>query len=181
MKPIKILDEKECEYYVNSLDKLQNTFKIKKEPAVDSEIPCRHSYNNIILKPLHKSLTDIASEYFKLKLFPSYSYARYYEKGSRLLPHIDRDACKYSMTLHLSSSNTLLSYPIWFEINNQHISFDLDRGYGIFYDGTEHVHWRNECSHSWYLQLFLHWMDEESKNRLIEEENAKAKHLSIWK
>lgn len=181
MEPLKILSKKECEYYVNCLSELQDTFRIKSEPAVDSQIPCRHSYNNIALKPLHMSLTNMASKHFGVKLLPSYSYARYYEKGSRLLPHTDRAACKYSMTLNISSSDPSLIYPIWFMINDKPVSIDIRQGYGVFYDGMTYAHWRERCNHDWYLQLFLHWMDEDSKDDLIEEEHKNAKHLSLWK
>lgn len=181
MKQLKILNENECNYYIKALSNLQDTFKIKHEYGTKSITPTRHSYNNLLFKPLHKSLTANAISHFGVDLFPMYSYARYYNEHSLLMPHYDREACKYSLTLHVGSNDNNEYYPIWFKINEENISFNLNQGEGVFYDGCEYLHWRNACKHDWYLQVFFHWTDIESKDDLIQFENIKGGRHSLWK
>lgn len=88
------------------------------------------------------------------QLYPTYSYARIYCKGSKLDKHIDRESCEYSVTVCID--NDPYPWPIYMESN----PVVLNAGDIIIYKGLEADHWREELDvETEIVQCFLHYVD----------------------
>jgi len=95
------------------------------------------------------------------KLFPTYSYSRYYKKGEVLKCHTDRPACEYSTTIYLNSSNPEYPYPIFVD----NIAITLREGQGLVYKGCEQEHWREPYPYDFSNHVFLHYIEQKEENR----------------
>ena len=70
-------------------------FKDPQAPGVYSE------YSDMFMETLLVKVLPILEKETDLKLMPTYSYMRVYEKGSILKKHKDRYSCEVSTTLNL--------------------------------------------------------------------------------
>lgn len=111
------------------------------------------------------------------KLFPTYAYARLYQKGEELLCHTDRESCEYSATVTLGFDNAV--WPLFVgdqgtvgdlkilgedEQNYYAKNVDIVRmeiGDAVIYKGCEQPHWRDEFLGEWQTQVFLHYVDQD--------------------
>ena len=71
------------------------TFKDRQVPGVYAE------YSDMVMETLLVKVLPILEKEIDLKLMPTYSYMRVYEKGSVLKKHTDRYSCELSTTLNL--------------------------------------------------------------------------------
>ncbi len=92
-----------------------------------------------------------------LSLIPTYSFVRLYEDGSELLPHFDKAACEYSVSVCLASQ---LNKPNALIIEQQDDVSEiyLAPGDGVLYTGGTCRHWRGLID-GWLLTLILHYVD----------------------
>jgi PKHD-type hydroxylase len=97
-------------------------------------------------------MTDLFSDVTKVKLKPTYSYARIYFKGSELMKHTDRPSCEYSVTINLSQSHP---WPIYMDGT----PLDLSPGDAVIYMGCDVEHYRDVFEGDEYIQVFLHYVD----------------------
>jgi hypothetical protein len=107
------------------------------------------------LKPLMESAAGCS-------LFPTNSVLRIYQKGSVLKKHFDRGTCEYSATL-TAGYDSAEPYPIWLEIDNKEVPVYLEPGDVLIYKGCEVAHWRNGFGGRHWIQLFLHYVDQNGK------------------
>jgi hypothetical protein len=87
------------------------------------------------------------------RLYPTYSFARIYWKGSSLIKHVDRRACEYSMTLCIDCDPE--PWGIW--VDKTEIL--LNPGDLVIYKGQEAYHWRNTYTGNRTIQMFLHYVN----------------------
>ena len=97
-------------------------------------------------------------EVFQKQLFPTYSLARIYMPGATLTPHIDREACEYSITLCLDNENT--PWPIFVKENDHVHEVILYPGDALAYKGIEQPHWRERLKTGTTYQAFFHYVDQ---------------------
>ena len=99
----------------------------------------------------------------KLKLSPTYSYARIYKNGDVLARHKDRFSCEVSTTLNLGGD----PWPIYLDPTSRFgqagIKIDLKPGDMLVYSGCELEHWREEFKGQNCGQVFLHYNKKGSK------------------
>ena len=143
----------------------------------DEQVPNTYShYSDIAMETLLLRTLPIMEKYTKLKLNPTYSYARIYKTGDILHRHKDRFSCEISTTLNLGGD----PWPIHLEpkknvgipngkkitvsSNNKGISINLKPGDMLVYKGMELEHWREEFQGDNCAQVFLHYNDKKSKN-----------------
>ena len=144
----------------------------------------RYSYGNFI----NENFTYHGKN--KLKLNPTYSYARIYKTGDVLHRHKDRFSCEISTTLNLGGD----PWPIHLEAkknvgipdgkkytassNNKGISINLKPGDMLVYQGMVLEHWREEFQGDNCAQVFLHYNNQKSKDA---DKNIydKRKHLGL--
>ena len=99
-------------------------------------------YSDLVMETLLMKLQSLMEEQTKLKLYPSYSYARIYKKGDELKRHKDRLSCEISTTLFLGGDE----WPIFLEPsgkkNKKGIKINLKIGDMLIYKGCKLEHWR---------------------------------------
>jgi len=135
----------------------------------DSQISNTYcTYSDLVMETLLMKLQSLMEEQVKLKLYPSYSYARLYKKGDELKRHKDRLSCEISTTLFLGGDE----WPIFLEPsgkkNKKGIKINLKIGDMLIYKGCKLEHWReifegNECA-----QVFLHYNTKKNIKNLFD-------------
>ena len=116
----------------------------------DQQVPNVYShYADFVMETLLMKVMPIMMKETNLKLIPTYSYARIYEKGSVLAKHKDRPSCEISTTLNLGGD----PWAIYLE----GIKVDLEPGDMLVYSGCELEHWREEFQGNICAQVFLHY------------------------
>ena len=157
----------------------------------DEQVPNTYShYSDIAMETLLLRTLPVMEKHTKLKLNPTYSYARIYKTGDVLHRHKDRFSCEISTTLNLGGD----PWPIHLEpkknvgipngkkitasSNNKGISVNLKAGDMLVYKGMELEHWREEFQGDNCAQVFLHYNNQKSKdaNKNIYD---KRKHLGL--
>lgn len=126
----------------------------------DSQVPSsRGFYKEILFEKLLEHLLPKIELHTGLKLFKTYSYARRYEIGNILKPHVDRESCEITATLALGHEGEI--WPIWVEDREKkHHSFLLKPGDALIFRGMELKHWREENRFAPCSQVFLHYVDK---------------------
>jgi hypothetical protein len=94
-------------------------------------------------------------------LLPTYTYARIYERGAELLPHVDRPECEHSMTISFGGDYDEL-WPIWLMDPEKKVPqmAALNPGDAVIYKGTKLHHWRDEFLGRTQYQAFMHFVEE---------------------
>ena len=143
----------------------------------DEQVPNTYShYADIAMETLLLRCLPIMEKTTKLKLNPTYSYARIYKTGDILHRHKDRFSCEISTTLNLGGD----PWPIHLEpkknvgipdgkkytasSSNKGISINLKPGDMLVYQGMVLEHWREEFQGDNCAQVFLHYNNQKSKN-----------------
>lgn len=119
-------------------------------------------YADVFAESLLLYLQPMMEKISNVKLFPTNSILRIYQKGGILKKHIDRPTCEYSITLTIGYDANEL-YPIWVESKNQKAPISLDRSDMLIYKGCEIPHWREEFTGKHWIQVFLHYVSATGK------------------
>ena len=143
----------------------------------DEQVPNTYSnYADIAMETLLLRCLPIMEKTTKLKLNPTYSYARIYKTGDVLHRHKDRFSCEISTTLNLGGDPWAIHLEpkknvgipngkkITVSSNNKGISVNLKPGDMLVYKGMELEHWREEFQGDNCAQVFLHYNNQKSKN-----------------
>jgi hypothetical protein len=95
-----------------------------------------------------------------MKLFPSYSFTRVYQKGDELKAHVDRPACEISVTCHIATVGK--QWPIWMQApGGEPVEYTLEPGDACVYKGCEIKHWRQPATETDInVQMMLHYVDQ---------------------
>jgi hypothetical protein len=141
----------------------------------DQQVPNTYShYSDIVMETLLEKVKPIMEKQTKLKLIPTYSYARIYKKGDVLNRHKDRFSCEISTTLNLGGD----PWPIFISndqdkgkyIENKYmpskekgIKVDLNPGDMLVYKGNLLEHWRDVFKGTDCGQVFLHYNNSKTK------------------
>ena len=131
----------------------------------DAMVPNTYShYADIVMETLLLKLQPLMEKTTKLKLNPTYSYARIYKKGDVLFRHKDRLSCEVSTTLNLGGD----MWPIYLEPSGKRglkgVKIDLNPGDMLVYKGMEVEHWREKFEGENCAQVFLHYNDLKNKD-----------------
>lgn len=107
--------------------------------------------------------TPLMAQIIEEPVLPTYCYARLYANGDDLKKHTDREACEYSVTLHLGSDGT--DWDISFtKPNGEEVSVNLKPGQAVVYLGCISTHWRDKFEGQEYGQVFLHYVRSRAEN-----------------
>ena len=127
----------------------------------DPQVPNTYShYADVAMETLLLMVQGVMEKHTKLKLNPTYSYARIYKAGDVLKRHKDRFSCEISTTLNLGGD----MWPIHLRAKNKDVRINLKPGDMLVYRGIELEHWREEFQGDNCAQVFLHYNDEKSKD-----------------
>ena len=137
----------------------------------DRQVPGAYSkYGDWVMETLLMYMIPIMKAKTGLKLIPTYSYTRLYEKGHILKRHKDRPSCEISTTLHLGGD----PWPIFLDPSGQDfvidefkqihkpgapkgVRVDLKIGDMLIYSGCDLEHWREPFQGTVCSQVFLHY------------------------
>ena len=124
-------------------------------------------YADIVMETLLEKVRPRMEKETKLKLIPTYSYARIYKKGDVLARHKDRFSCEISTTLFLGgdhwdiylepNKNVGKSPDPYIPTTNKGIKVTLKPGDMLIYSGCELEHWRESFQGTNCCQVFLHY------------------------
>tara|TARA_R100001510_G_C7653492_1_gene211743 strand:+ start:2460 stop:3620 length:1161 start_codon:yes stop_codon:yes gene_type:complete len=169
------LDLDNCNQYVDEFKKLIDQGKA----TSDDQVPEAFSVGSCpLFDSLLEQLTTQIEQVTQKKLYPTYSYARWYKPGSELKFHLDRPSCEYSATITLGFSGNpwpiLMAHPSNegehysreehtgdLHRHTQPNSITMNIGDAVIYKGQEVYHWREKYTHGeWQAQVFIHYVDQ---------------------
>src|SRR6056300_1515032 len=132
----------------------------------DEQVPNTYShYGDIAMETLLLLVQSSMEKQTKLKLIPTYAYARIYKNGEELKRHKDRFSCEISTTLNLGGD----PWPIYLEKdskkgglkkgeyvsdNTKGIKINLKPGDMLVYKGNLCEHWREAFNGKDCAQVF---------------------------
>jgi hypothetical protein len=154
------LDKTNCVELTEELKKLIDQNKTVK----DEQCPLSEAIHGTVT--FDKLLEDLLPHFEKasgLKLFPTYSYARFYNtQDEELKVHRDRPACEISATLTLGFEGNVWSiYMGDNEDKSNSTKIDMEVGDAVLYKGCDKWHWRDPYKEGkWQAQVFLHYVDQ---------------------
>ena len=145
----------------------------------DSQVPNTYShYADIAMETLLIRCLPIMEKTTKLKLNPTYSYARIYKKGDILKRHKDRFSCEISTTMNLGGDNWSIYLEPSGELGKKGIKVDLEAGDMLVYRGCDLEHWREKFKGKCNVQVFLHYNN--TKTRFAKDNIFdRRKHLGL--
>ena len=113
--------------------------------------------------PLMISLLDIklplVEKESNLKLFPTFTYWRYYVFGADLKQHTDRPSCEISVTACIKKYD---NWPLIIEGE----TFELEEGDALLYAGCDQKHGRPGIyKGEGMAQLFFHYVNQNGPNK----------------
>jgi len=131
-----------------------NKIDENKSDPIDEQCFSPSWYNDSLMISLLDVKLPIVEKESNLKLFPTYSYWRYYVFGGTLSKHKDRPACEISITACIKKYD---NWPIIVEDEK----FELEEGDGLLYAGCDEEHWRPETyKGEGIAQAFFHYVDQ---------------------
>tara|TARA_R110002020_G_scaffold78656_1_gene197652 strand:- start:3099 stop:3704 length:606 start_codon:yes stop_codon:yes gene_type:complete len=148
--------------YISSHENLYGVFG-------DSQVPKSYAiYGDVAMDLLLLKLKKQVEKNIGKKVFPTYSYARVYQKGDVLKKHTDRLSCEISATLNLGGS----IWALYVNSLGKKTKIDLLPGDMMIYRGEELEHWREPLKGETCSQVFLHFNDiknTEAKTNLYDD------------
>jgi len=134
----------------------ENMIGFYEDKAAQVENTYAH-YSDVAMETLLLKCQPVMEKVTKLKLYPSYSYTRFYKKGDVLKRHTDRFSCEISTTMNLGGD----PWPIYLEpsgkAGQKGIKIDLKPGDMLIYKGVDLEHWREKFQGDDCVQVFLHY------------------------
>lgn len=139
--------------------------KIKRGEWVQA--PCEYDptskysyYADPLIEILLQESRHAVEETTGKELIPTYSYARVYQSGEELKPHVDRPSCEISVTINVATKGEFS--PIYMQYkNNDPEKHVLNPGDAVIYKGCEAKHWRQPLKEGQLnVQFMLHYVDK---------------------
>jgi hypothetical protein len=121
------------------------------------------AYDEPMTRYIHHQLTRTISDVIGKVIEPSYSYLAFYQGGATLEPHIDREACEYTLSLCIDATPEPMTYGAW----PLHLitpdgprSFTLGIGDALLFRGRQFAHWRDQLPEGYTASSVLfHFVD----------------------
>jgi alkylated DNA repair dioxygenase AlkB len=141
-----------------------------KDPVATSYAQYADPLIELILQDYQKDIEKIVNK----EVYPTYSYARVYEKGDVLTPHLDRFECEFSVTVNVASVGA--PWNIYLKgYDKKTESFILEPGDAIIYKGCEVMHWREESEDTQLcVQFMLHYVDKNGPSSYLKYDGRQA-------
>ena len=124
----------------------------------DEQVPNTYChYADIVMETLLERVKPKIEKETKLKLIPTYSFARLYKTGDVLKRHKDRFSCEISATMFLGGESWELYIEPSGQENKKGIKVIQKPGDILIYSGCELEHWREAFKGNNCCQVFLHY------------------------
>lgn len=160
------------------------TYNLKEDPQVPN---CKSKYDYVSFVELLCEKTNTVSQLVGETVIPTYSYARIYQHGNELKPHVDKSQCEISLTVNLDCDEP---WSIWIETPQKvRQEVVLTPGDAMLYFGMTAVHWRESFKGSYCNQVFLHYVRSRGpyfrsyfdKDHRMTEESTSIKPITVEK
>lgn len=121
---------------------------------------------------MHFQLNAVLAQITQEPTKPSFSYLAYYMPGSILKKHIDRDQCKWNVSMPLYVNEKFdKAWPIYLQRDandeSSTVEVALDVGDMVIYRGSKMYHWREMLEEGKYSSMcFFHFVDESFTGKL---------------
>ena len=121
---------------------------------------------------MHFQLNHLLERITQESTKPSFSCLAYYMPGSVLRKHLDREQCKWNVSMPLYiNENFDKAWPIYLQrdVNDESSTVEvaLDVGDMVIYRGSKVYHWREMLEKGKYTSMcFFHFVDESFKGKL---------------
>ena len=138
-------------------------------------------YADSLCETLLDMSTPVVEQNVNKKLYPTYSFARIYDKGSHLPIHVDRGSCEYTVAICIGSQPSDVPYSIhigkqnknstyhYVDQENEEVKLEIEHTFSmstnnaLIFQGLENLHWREKCVHDHFITVFLHYVDKEGE------------------
>lgn len=131
-------------------------------PGADLADLCANTfarYSPLMMEALSVWLQPQIEEAVGMKLFPTYSYARIYYKGSELKRHFDRPSSEVTISVCLEQSEV---WPLYVKNSEGTVhTINMEVGDIAIYSGRKHEHWRDPLPADNHVQAFLQYVNAE--------------------
>ena len=119
-------------------------------------------YGAICTELLSKILLPKVEHIVGKKLHQTFSFARIYYNGAKLVRHTDRKGCEYALSICLEKdpSDWLIGFKGYDGVEKL---IDADVGDMVIYLGSEIEHWRDTFKGSQQIQAFLFYVDQDGE------------------
>lgn len=142
-----------CNYIAINMEILKTVLNNPPDPTIKNAFGY---YSPIFLESLLLYIKPLIESKTNKILYPTYSYGRIYGHNSVLDKHVDRPSGEYAVTCCIEKT---VNWPIYFEIDGNIISHELDIGDICIYKGIEYPHWRENYNGQRHIQVFLMYVD----------------------
>ena len=139
-------------------------------------------YSDHLMESIELCYGQKVCDILKANLSPTYTFTRIYEKGSPLIPHLDRPSCEISATCPITISDDrpstiCVSNFKWNEVTEKPVKFSIEQikkkgdyneinlypGDLMFYRGCERYHWRDPIESDYLIQFFMHFVEADGQ------------------
>tara|TARA_R100000988_G_C3969146_1_gene150534 strand:+ start:336 stop:869 length:534 start_codon:yes stop_codon:yes gene_type:complete len=135
-----------------------NKIDENKDYTVDSQSFSPAWYKDPLMNGLLDIKLPLVEKESNLKLFPTYTYWRYYVFGGTLAEHTDRPSCEISVTACIKKYD---NWPLTIEKK----TIELDQGDALLYAGCDHNHGRPGIYEGEGMaQVFFHYVNKNGPN-----------------
>ena len=121
---------------------------------------CFGLYSDIVMETLLNDYLPFVKKETGMELYPSYSFARIYGKGSILQRHTDRDSCIISITMNLGGDDWSFFIDPSGGKNKTGHDIKLKKTDMIIYNGAKYEHWREKFEGDYCTQVFFHYTND---------------------
>lgn len=135
------------------------------EEFKDGDPTSRYAYYaDPLIEVLLQASKDAVEDATGKALLPTYSYARIYQPGEKLFPHVDRPSCEISVTVNVATKGEFS--PIYTQYGqNDPEKHVLSPGDAVIYMGCDVMHWRQPLREGQLnVQFMLHYVDKNGPN-----------------
>ena len=162
--------------YSYSILKYSNQKQFKIDAQTNSLIS---EHGDYLMETLMDMSTSVVEQNVGKKLWPTYSFFRIYDKGSDLKIHTDRESCEYTVALCLGADPIDQPYEIfvgeedetsdykYYNKEEEYKRYLIDHKFpmipnnAVVFKGMDKIHWREICTHDYFITVFLHYVDKE--------------------
>jgi hypothetical protein len=130
------------------------------------------SHNEPMSRILQYEIQPLIEKIVGKPLMPTYTYLSAYVKGSQLPAHTDRADCEYTVSFLINKPDNL-NWPIYLHKTKQPVKYkgrtnftpskdecievDCNPGGLMMFQGTDHIHFREELPGDYYHIVLLHY------------------------
>jgi hypothetical protein len=121
------------------------------------------AYDEPVTRFFHRQLTWMVGDMVRTVVVPTYNYLAFYQGGSVLEPHVDREECQYTLSVCIDATPdpvTNGAWPLNLMTVDGPVSVTQRISDGLLFRGRELSHWRDRLADGYTSSsLLFHFVD----------------------